>query len=503
MQIQSMRLENQVLAVRCKAPELAADRRLPVHFILVLDTSESMLDGNKLENVKHSASLVLPFLGPNDAVSVITFGSESKIHCRALSCTATNKEIVGGLLERIRVDGATNLSSALLSLRTILSQEAAGPAGHKVGVLLLTDGHANRGVYNDDGLSSMLARIYTEFSAVAFHFVGYGTDHNAELLKGMAETTQGSYSIVGDKEGAATVTGDTLGSLFSCAAQQVVLQCPAGATLVEGGSYRMSSGGLITIGDMYENGEAIVLLRLPEGGAAPVRVTVRGIALPSMESFEAACEEGEGEEREEGEAQRNETAAFREAVQMTMYRYTCAELFRTLARMVHPTAASISDLRTRLAAFRETLAAADGTNPVIAMLLEECKSVEESIVILEAGQATATGLYQRVSQHAAFTSMGRGTAQGIHSAAAALSGATAPPAPRRPRRRVSGPATPMALSEDESEDPAASAPPAAGYLTSPLRSNLQRRVGALMASMSAAPDDPNMTQAAADVSRMA
>lgn len=446
----------------------AEERRLPTHFILVLDTSDSMSDGNKLANVKHSASLVLHFLGNQDWLSIITFGDDATIHAKSVRCDPEQKQVLADALSRIQTDGCTNLSAGLVRVREILAARSPEVAAVKTGVLLLTDGHANRGVFGADPLRSVVRQLNESFPGVSLQVVGYGTDHNAELLKSFADVTQGTYSIVDDREGAATTIGDSLGNLFSCVAQQVSI-APAGLLEVEGTQF-ITSGNppRVQIGDLYEGNETLVLFKLKEGateGAGLMRVG--GTLLPSLEPFQA-------------------THAFDEAcetigpeldlsIKLTRARYTVSRLFREL-RDYRLGSSRFATIKADLEATEAALSAlGHDVNPTVRMLKTECVSIRNAMQTLLTGtRGEAADIAVRTIAHEAYTNLGRGTVAAL--------------APRRrfPRSNAVSPPT----SDDETEDPVAMqrrAPPdlnASQYLTSPTASRMTNRVTRLMATMS-------------------
>jgi hypothetical protein len=423
-------------AIRIRPPS-QPEQRIPTHFILVIDASESMSYANKLENVKHSASLVLHFLGAQDRLTLITFGNESTIYCSALSCD--NKEVLMATIDGIHTDGCTNLSAGFVRIKEVLDDLAVSRPSDlqmKTGVLLLTDGNANRGVTAKAGIISILTHLLESYSALSFHFVGYGTEHNAELLKDMACAVQGSYSIITDREGAATVIGDTLGGLFSCVAQTVTIKCPDCVTVH--GQYTLKNGA-IHVGDMYEGTEPIILFR---GGGGSV--TVQGVSLPSMKPFSTTISEPVQQvERDSG-------------IETTFLRYTCSALFKKVRQLSRPS--EVRPLELEIQAFKAKLADEFfAENQVADMLRGECRSLEDAFRQIQTSAHSSDDLSARILQHETFVSLGRGTSQGISHA---------------PSHDEPGAPSP-AVSQSNT-------------ISSPYRGRTQRRVTTLMTAMSMA-----------------
>ena len=435
-------------------------QRVPTHFIIIIDVSDSMIDSNKLENVKHSASLVLHFLSASDKMSIITFGDNSTIHCNSIVCSSENKGLIQSVIAGIQADGCTNLSAGLLSINSILNVNESD--SRKTGVILLTDGLANTGVRSSPGLLALLDTIHVKHPHLSFQFVGYGMDHNSELLKAMAENTRGSYSIVESKEGAATVIGDSLGSLFSCVGQLVTIQCPPNSTVH--GPYTIRRDNTIVIGDIYQGSDTVVLIDIPKGTSVPIVMEVTGTALPTLNTFKIGCPLKDWDPNAVDES-------FQISVGLTKLRYKCSNLFKEIQTItVHSPPDSKRAIKTAIQSFKEAIhrTAYDG-NLVAMTLREECKSLEEAFNMISNTYINTGDIFSRLRQHETFIGLGRGTTMPITS--------------QSPNAMVDEDSNPMS------------------YLRSPTGNRLQRHVTDLMASMSIVPNDPAAIEEATQLSQ--
>ena len=232
-----------------------SDIRQSVHLIFVVDVSDSMMDGRKLASVKQSLQFIMPLLAPSDLVSLVTFGENSEILLNKIQ--AIDKDIVLHAISSLQTNGCTNLSAGLMNIRDCLENS---PASFKNGVLLLTDGHANRGISDSRGLKNLVSSILADYPSLTLTTVGYGHDHNINLLKEISATGNGSYNIVYNLENVATTFGEVLGGLTSVVAQNVSIQFPAGTTFKTG--YPVE-GTCVKIGDVYSENEIIVLATVP------------------------------------------------------------------------------------------------------------------------------------------------------------------------------------------------------------------------------------------------
>ena len=257
---------NHVLRIKAPASGSGA-ARAPVHFILLVDTSGSMESNSKLHNVVRSAHFMLEHLQATDILTLIEFNTHATLLVDHLPMTAEAKIHVTQRLAATAPEGSTNLSAALLLAKTAAE---ATQAGMKAGVLILTDGHANVGTTDQATLQTILQGTNASISTV-----GYGTDHNTDLLTAMAADSGGSYNVVSSLEDTATVFGDILGGLLSCAAQNVVVEYPVGTTVFSVLPYQANK---LTIGDIQSDTEMYIVSSAPAA-----RVT--GYEMPAATAF--------------------------------------------------------------------------------------------------------------------------------------------------------------------------------------------------------------------------
>ena len=246
--------------IRIQATEAlpAAFVRPPLHLCLLLDVSASMDEEGRLENVKHSLHHLLGLLTPTDRVSLVTFSRGATTILR--QAFLDDVEALRVTLSCIRSESNTNLGAGLVEAEKALFRDP----GQTQCVLLLTDGFATSGVMEADELLALAAPL-TESSVL--HVIGYGEGHQADLLSRMATVGGGSYHVVCNKEDVAVVIGDVVGGLVSCAFQQVTLTLPVCEIKTRYHCVKTETEMGVMIGDLMEQGEAIVLARMPIGSS--------------------------------------------------------------------------------------------------------------------------------------------------------------------------------------------------------------------------------------------
>jgi hypothetical protein len=294
---------------------------------------------------------------------------------------------------------------------------------------------------------------------LTFSFVAYGTDHNANLMKEMAEQHTTSYSIVNDIESAALTMGECLGGAASCCAQAVTVRCRPGT--IAHGAYKAEEGGYIRVGDLYAGSEICILLDVPTAAAGGW--TLEGIALPSLEPFHT-------------EIATETTRDSGPDIQLARLQIRCSALYQGIR-----VGAASETLRPEFDAVKEALQAAtfDG-HPIAEMLRQELPSLEAALS-MGAG-ATPAALAAQLAAHEHYVLLGRGTSQPIQ---LNLPRAAA-------RRQMAAVYSPCDTdNEGEDENPTAASAPApaparranTSYL-SPTASIGARRVAAAMRELS-------------------
>jgi Mg-chelatase subunit ChlD len=249
----------------------ARETHVPTHTVILLDLSGSMNDDGKLVSVTRSLYFMLDQMSATDHLSLVTFEHEAAVRFARLALTPENKEMVRVTLSRLRADGGTNLSAAIVRSRECFFSAADAAAHMKQGILLLTDGHANVGVKDAPTINRLVSTLLVDHPSLTVTTVGYNTDHNADLLMQIATQGSGSYNVVNCLEDVATVFGDVLGGLQTCVAQQVELTSPTAATQATPFPATATDGQVrITLGDLLAGGEHVVLLNNYTAAAGPL-----------------------------------------------------------------------------------------------------------------------------------------------------------------------------------------------------------------------------------------
>jgi hypothetical protein len=149
-------------------------------------------------------------------------------------------------------------------------------------VLLLTDGHANRGVSNAQGIIDLLSGCLGTETDISINTFGYGEDHNAALLKSRSDSvsqTAGSYYFISNGDDVSSAFGDCLGGLMSVVAQNIRLTLTGSdesMTVRHNKAKKQADGSfLVQLGDMFseEAKDIVITFTAEKNSTKPIRIT--------------------------------------------------------------------------------------------------------------------------------------------------------------------------------------------------------------------------------------
>lgn len=209
--------------------------RAPVDIVVALDTSGSMR-GKKLELCKETLKLLLRELSPQDRFGLVTFGNTASVHIPTRELTNENRDLALSRVNSIRPCGRTNLSGGIgLAAQEILAIE--NPHGVRT-IFLLTDGHANVGVFDRTGVVELTQGcLGAKGRSTSIHCFGYGSDHDREMLSDISQVNEGgTYYFISDDSDVSSAFGDALGGILTVVAQNVTvtIRSPPGTEVNQG-----------------------------------------------------------------------------------------------------------------------------------------------------------------------------------------------------------------------------------------------------------------------------
>lgn len=199
-----------------------AQVQMPLNLSLVLDKSGSM-QGNKIENLRQAAKLVVDRLGPQDTISIVAFSDRK--YLIAGSQPVADKEELKKKIDRIRDGGGTAISGGmgqgLAELDKALSTDRVSR------MLLLTDGQT----FGDEKQCLKLGE-QAGAKGILVNALGLGDDWNEDLLDDIAEGSGGVADFIDSPDKIVDFFEQAVKSMQDTVVQnaQVVLRLANGVT---------------------------------------------------------------------------------------------------------------------------------------------------------------------------------------------------------------------------------------------------------------------------------
>ncbi len=191
--------------------------RAPLNLSVVIDKSSSMSADGKMDYTKEAVSFLIDQLSPKDSLSIIAYSSGAQMVVPA--GPVSFKALLKHHVSEISPNGMTNLSSGLFVGYREVRKGAVVDGINRI--LLLSDGIANQGIVR----SAEFIPYAKEFAAqgVAVTTLGVGAEYNDDLLKTLAEYSQGNYYHIRSPQDIPKIFLKELNRLISVAAQNVVV----------------------------------------------------------------------------------------------------------------------------------------------------------------------------------------------------------------------------------------------------------------------------------------
>lgn len=167
-----------------------------------------------------------------------------------------------------------------------MPEPEAPPKGVVRSTLLFTDGLANHGIQDTEGICAAARQALGESDAKStIHTFGFGADTNAEMLRAIAQVGDGEYYYIESQDNVADSFGEAIGGLLSTTHQNIQLLVSAGpgVELVPLTTFEHETDGpvtTITLGDLFaeERRDVLVRLDVPAGDASGPLCEVRARA---------------------------------------------------------------------------------------------------------------------------------------------------------------------------------------------------------------------------------
>jgi hypothetical protein len=204
---------------------------VPIAILFTVDCSASMADNckddkTKIQHAIHTLSKILMELASVSQtdiyVSVISFDDIIHTIFDFVKITKNNVTTLIEKIQEIKPDKSTNIEIALKTAATNMELYLSQNPTHRVYHIQLTDGVATAGESNSLKLLECVSNRYTNI------FVGFGTQHDAELLEVLSSNRTGDYRFVDQIENSGFVYGEILHSILYCAIENPRIEIKGG-----------------------------------------------------------------------------------------------------------------------------------------------------------------------------------------------------------------------------------------------------------------------------------
>lgn len=182
---------NIIVRIGVQAEQVSNSERPRANLTFVVDTSGSMDREDRLGLVKVALERLVSELDADDQIAIVTYSNEAEILLPPTSIRERND--IYDAIDSLRPDGSTNLEAGLLAAYD-LANEAYDRRGINR-VILASDGVANVGMTDPDGLAEMIRRDADRGIQLVTMGVGMG-NFNDVVMETLANDGDGFYAYV-------------------------------------------------------------------------------------------------------------------------------------------------------------------------------------------------------------------------------------------------------------------------------------------------------------------
>jgi Ca-activated chloride channel family protein len=351
------------------------------------------MDG-RLFNCVDSLRFVAKYLGATDYFSLITYSDDADMLVKCVRVDDAGRAEIEKNLRKLQPIASTNMGAGISLIASALDACEAVAPGMKQGVILLTDGHVNMGIVEQGGLLDLVKSAIVGHPGTSVTTVGYGTDHNRDLLNHVATQADGTYNIVVGRDDVASAFGSIMGTMISCSAVNARVILPAGSAIRERERRvdTLADGRIaVRLGDLYDGLSATFVASVPAG------VDCHTV---SLQCYEVAAK-----------SDMEITTVVTEADARALEDMAVYGLRQDVSDFVRSCVGGEADIRARLEALKTTIVgcvvAGAKNATILGLLRAELEDYETALArgggVLRAADA---GIF---AQHARYLSQGSGT----------------------------------------------------------------------------------------------
>ena len=254
------------VAITMAAPEGAPAHRAPASVAIVLDTSGSMGDENRLEDAKTAAYSLIDRLGPDDELALVTYSTAAELILPLSRATDDVRGMARRAIAGMTPTGGTNISGGL----GLGADALAGARTALRRIVLISDGEPTEGlgsgiVVDPRPLIAFAGRRADEGASITS--VGVGLTFREDIMAGIASAGRGNYYFVERAGDLAAMFERELGRLGETmfTAGELALRPGPDVELLEAIGYplvRDADGWRVPVADLRRGEQRKVVLRV-------------------------------------------------------------------------------------------------------------------------------------------------------------------------------------------------------------------------------------------------
>ena len=184
----------------------------PTFLLFTIDKTSSMTErasggSTKMDHVIQTFVNIMFYLSKLDTemyVQVNTFNTEVDILVDCVRISLDNVDNIAEKIKKIIPNGSTDIGKALILADKILRDYEELNKEHQIAHIFMTDGDPTSGEVIYSVLADMVNENYNNI------FVGFGFNHNVELLTKFGEKKKSEYQFVDNVENTSLVYGETI-----------------------------------------------------------------------------------------------------------------------------------------------------------------------------------------------------------------------------------------------------------------------------------------------------
>ena len=208
-----------LLKVGIRGKVIGREGRKPAHLVFIVDTSGSMAKPDRLPLVQHALSLLVEQLGAVDRVSLVTYGTSTRLLLEAVP--ASQRATILATVDSLQCVGSTNLLGGLeLGYQMAARAFRSGEVNR---IILCSDGVTNIGSSDAKTILQRVSKYRAQ--GITLTAVGFGAGaYNDALLEQLANKGDGDYVFVDTEKEARRVFVEELAATLQTIAKDVKIQ---------------------------------------------------------------------------------------------------------------------------------------------------------------------------------------------------------------------------------------------------------------------------------------